>query len=267
MPACAPSAENAAGTDERPDQQTADADDDASAGQPMPPIHVELIEEPLDGGRNIHREAYQGLLQSCGDAGFPITPLAPDQVDQLGTARVKLWFSDQVRVLSRESWSFEKDPQPRSCNFRLVREGLHSRTDTDGVVETDLGSGEVTRQAADPGLLERFPAEAGDSVMAALGYQGPTRISVAGEPCAQWTNRTGATVCLWSGGRAWGFSDAVGASGCSPSPLSTYENSIVLQQAPPSEGVGCRVTTVQFTVGTVFGEREMAPPRSLPEAS
>ena len=231
----------------------------------MPPIHVELLEEPLDSGRNIRREAYQSLLQSCGEAGFPTTPLSPDQVEKLGTARVELWFSDQVRVLSRESWNFEKDAQPRACNFRLVREGLHSRTDADGVVETDLGSGEVTRLAGDPGLLERFPAEPNVEVMAALGYEGPTRISVAGESCAQWTDRAGATVCLWSGGHHWGFSDAIGASGCSPSPLSMYENSIVLQQAPPSEGAGCRVTTLQFNIGAEFAERELEPPRGLSE--
>ena len=248
------------------------ASDAATPGEPtpaatasgIPAIHVELVEEPLLGGKNSRREAYAGLVDACREAGFAVTPLASEDVARLGTARVRLWFSESVQVLSREAWDFAKDDGPGlSCHFRVVRTGTHSRSGADGVVETDLESHEVTRGAADPASLVREPVSAGDSVMAAMGYQGPVKQSVAGQPCAQWTAPDGATLCLWSGGRDWGFADTVASGGCSPTPLSSYAGAIALSQSPSDRGDGCRLRTVRFTVGTPLDEAAMAAPGAV----
>ena len=260
LPACSPAEDsNPSTTDADALQQTTPP---STQQQPIPPIHVELIEESLEAGVNRRREAYQSLLQACNEAGFPTTPLSPAQVEKLGTARVGLWFAEDVQMLSRQSWNFRKDgTESQACNFALTGGGLHSRIGPDATVETDLETGESSQSPTEPGRLQRTSAQDdGGAVMEALGFAGPVESMVAGQPCAQWTAGDGATVCLWSGGRAWGFTDTINASGCSPSPLSTYESSIVVAQAPSSEGTGCKVTVQRFTVGTAFDEAGLAPP-------
>ncbi|MGQ4582112.1 hypothetical protein [Lysobacter sp. F60174L2] len=247
-------------------QEAADADE---ANEPMPPIHVDLLEEPLMAGRNVRRDAYEQALQHCQDAGFPTTPLSPQQAERLGTAHVQLFFSDEVQVLSRQSWNYlMKGVESQRCTFQLVSAGLHSRIGPDATIETDLETGETTRGPTDADRLQRISEHVdSDQVMETLGYSGPVKMTVAGQPCARWTAPDGATVCLWSGGRQWGFSDEIDARGCSPAPLSTYESAIVLAQTAPTEGMGCKVTVRRFTVGTSFEAADLEPPGEALEAS
>lgn len=238
------------------------ASTDAS-GRAMPPIHADLITEELYRGENSQRRNYRDALVRCQDAGFPITPLSPSQLELLGTVRVQLWFAPGLQVMRQEIFEFALREPLGSCHFQLVRDGGQQYVDARVERWVDFKTGETSEGEPQFHTLNRVAIEPVTAQAAATsaGWPVPTASTIAGQACTLWEDPRfgGRRICLWAGGLEWGFRNDQPSSGCLPELLSIYESRIVLAEEPLS-GNGCRITTRSFTVGKPFGPADYAPP-------
>lgn len=233
-----------------------------NAGSSMPPIYADLLEEELYKGQNSEKRDYQGHLKRCQDAGFPTTPLTPEQVEQLGTTRVQMWFEQGREIIRSETWVFRVGEEGiGTCHFQLIRSGNQSYNDAQVSRVTDLESGEVSSEPPQAYMVNRVAIEVEGGLAQIASKENlavPASRTLAGVQCTQWTDPRffGRTICLWAGGRAWGFDDTDSSSGCGAN--HTYR--IVLSEEPLS-GSGCRITARRFTVGRPISpdEYQLAP--------
>lgn len=222
----------------------------ASVSSGMPPIYVDLVEEELHKGENSEKRNYRGHLKRCQDAGFPTTPLSPEQVQPLGTTRVQQWFEPGREIVRSETWVFRVGEEGiGTCHFKLIRSGSQGYNDAQTSQVTDFETGEVSNETPQAYIVNRLAIEPDDGLAQIAEKEGlapPTTRTVAGAQCTQWTDPRffGRTICLWSGGRAWGFGDTDPASGCGMH----HVYRIVLSEEPLS-GSGCRITMRRFSVG------------------
>lgn len=239
----------------------ADGESEADVSGQMPTIYVDIKEEDLSKGKNPGIASYLETLKLCGNAGAPTRALTPEQVQKIGTWRRQRWYSPDFVAGRDERWSyqFEEGAPPGTCYFKLDRLGEHFYTDGTTLVSTDLATGETTRQPEPADALYRMPATEDPS--RSPDRSGPVKRSIGGQPCLEWTSlpdgyATGTRVCLWSGGREWGFGAVpMLYSYCgNPSPYA-----IVLSEEPLS-GTGCGISVQHMTVG-----EPLDPAAYLPE--
>lgn len=220
----------------------------------MPPIHVRQIVELTRNGVNEARQNYLDTIRDCQAGGLQSRPLAGEDVALVGTTRYELWFDRDTEVVRQTSWEVANDGAAGSCLFRLQTTGTQETTTATRYQQVDLGTGEHTDDAAPDDALARFPAEKSESV-ALAGFRGPTRRSVAGQPCDEWAKPSGLRQCVWSGGTKWGFT---------AEPLNEYRPNrgfIVLEQTPGGDA-DFKVTTQAISVGKPFDRAELEAPRT-----
>lgn len=234
-------------------------------GEGFPPLYVDRVLESVTDGRNEHRDGYRKRLELCQEAGIPTTPLGSDEEELAGTERWRLWRSNTHLVLRSESW-MAVTPQDEAsreamCRFSLDHRGTHVYTDAERTVTIDLATGERSEGPGNPHIaMERVAdADAGKAhaVARQAGMQGPSRMTVLGQPCDRWVAPDGGAVCVWAGGLPWGLTSEADGPFLLTSDIS--ELYIVLESEPPAEGYGARLETRSIEFGTPFDIADLLP--------
>ncbi len=211
----------------------------------MPAIHLDQTAELWVDGRNARRAAYLAAAQACEAGGIPTRRLSEADVALVGVTRYEMWLDGKSEILQTRTWDAGQESPDAVCQFKLDLNGTFSTTTATRSIEQDLATGQRSEQPMDgTDALRRFAINAADE-HAPQGFAGPVARQVAGQPCDEWTTPNQARLCVWSGGRAWGFG-AVRGDDYRPSP-----NGIVLE-ATPVNGDGYHVTTQVLSVGQAF---------------
>ncbi len=208
----------------------------AARARSLPALHVQLDWENLLAGRHVSREDYQLRLRTCEEAGMAVTPLSAEEAARLDTGTVEIRIDGQQQVVRQKAWTLgfdDNDPGVAgSCRFRLVEDADETLAGYEGIEFAPL-------DAAERHLPDGWTA---------LGEG-----SIGGQSCTRWRKSADLgppeEVCVWSGGRKWGFDDGpVSALGCDGIAIGGYFTAIPLQ-ATPLDGNGCVVKLRTFSVG------------------
>lgn len=164
----------------------------------MPAIHFDqTVELILDGG-NSERETYQNTLRNCRAAGMQTRELPEHDVALVGITRYEGWFEPNSEVIRERSWEIVNDGPASTCLFRLEMTGLQESTTAEHYEQLDLATGERSVQPLTPDALLRVPVGK-DEEVSSMGFEGPQRKTVTGQPCNEWINRSsGFRQCVWA---------------------------------------------------------------------
>lgn len=254
------------------DRHADDGKDDAgNAASATPPIHVTQTMVVLREGKPAREDDYRQALADCQKGPMPTQPLGDDVVGKLGRTYYDLWYQGARLAERAEHWDFQVIG---TCQFKVVHEQTLAIVKPGEAIDIDLVGRTGTRQHSD-GVVRQARADVhaddkfsggGDddaalraAVAAQLGKQGQGDLmaqsagtaSAAGQPCQRIAQPTVGEACVWSGGKAWGFSSDVVDDG---EGLSGRTNSIVLWRHPP-QGNGREWATQKMTVGqTIDGK-------------
>lgn len=221
----------------------------------MPPIHVDQTVELLFDGNNSVRETYKNTIRDCLAAGLQSRALSEEDIALVGVTRYEAWFAQDMEVIRERSWQVVNDGPDGTCLFRLQMTGLQETTTSKHYEQIDLATGERNVEPSAADALFRMAAEK-EEEEPGLGFEGPQRKTVAGQPCNEWVNPSSAfKQCVWTGGKAWGFTPG-GLNDHRPS-----RNFIVLEQMPLN-GQGYKVFTTNITIGRVFEPSQLKNPAS-----
>lgn len=218
---------------------------DAGAVKDVPPIHLDQTAELLVDGRNAQREGYLNAVNACEAGGLPTRRVAEADVALLGVTRYEVWIDGKSESTQTRTWKAVPESSQAPCQFHLEMTGTFTSTTQSRYLEQDLATGVSEEQPLQSGEeLQRFALSAEDDA-APQGFQGPVTKQVAGQPCDEWTSRQNNRICVWSGGREWGFGSSRGDD------VRPSSNSFVLE-AEPADGNGYRMTTQTLSVGQAF---------------
>lgn len=240
-----------------------------------PPIYLEQTVVVLQDGQPTVEKNYREALADCLKVPqWPARPLAEDIVKKLGRTYIKTQF-DGRRMASRvDTWGFTESEAPHICQFyptheasvSIIEPGVATTIDlikhkrktnpSDGVVRyppPPVGGDEASRKAKVAELLRQrgYDQAAGDVTQPSI------RSSEAGQPCAL-KHTSLADICMWSGGRQWGFStDGTALLDGRPPAM----DSIQLRR-DPAKGTGFRWRTTRMIVGGHNGDTLFEASRS-----
>jgi len=241
---------------------------DPDAVTDWPAIHLDQVQERVEGGENAARLDYQLALENCRKTGWPIRELSESELERLGTHRVRMWISPELEVIRSEEWrlAMEEDAPVASCLFRLLYQGRYSYVDGSRGMSRPLGEPTSDGDAGtgmSPGgeIPPRYALDPPDGVPAGFSAVGTSR--VAGHPCRAWRGpgeRGTIEQCLWSGGRSFGFDDHDAGEGCSPGQTVQAILGTVILSQEPVDGDGCRIRTSVFSVGGALDRAAYSPP-------
>lgn len=246
-----------------PGEAVDDASPPAASPAPseVPAIYVDsVLEVPADDG-NKEQEDYRFRLEACEAGNRPTTRLTSDELVKLGTKRLQRWWGGDRAAVRMEEWVLGSGSLKSGefCKFYLASRGRHTYFDQSGTVTLRLHDGSTETAGAETHWRFNGPARAEDPTVRKGREQrrgAPSQQTVAGQPCEQWSLEH-ATVCTWTAGRQWGFSDSP------PSMMATTHQShlmgrVVLAQEPRSNGVE-RIETREFVVGGTLDDAAMRP--------
>ena len=225
-------------------------------------LHLDQVVQSLEQGRNVTLEGYRSRLDNCRKAGIAARGIPESEEHLIGTGRWRMWRDNERYAYRTEYWHVGQPENPASredlCTFTLERTGEHGYVDARRAVSVDLATGERTEGEGNPGIVLTGPgAGTGDGAGQAGALQGPTRTSVAGQPCDRWQARQGATLCVWSGGTRWGFSGVADSEFLVVDGL--RPDHIVLEADPPPDAIGDELRTTLFVVGAPLDQGAMEP--------
>lgn len=215
---------------------TSGATDVAHAVSGQPVLRVVFTWEQRLDGTNKERQNYRALLDACHAAGWPVHELSAQDEARLDTGRVEVTVGPAGRHVRQTAWSLARgdgnaDGQS-ACQARLAEQ----------VDQTDPGAGPGDgTQAIDT-------TESEQRRLAGLsGWSLGQEASVTRQTCKRWTSQA-QEVCVWSGGRQWGFDDApLDMAGCMSTPVDVYLTAIPLDAKPLGDN-GCVVTLESFSL-------------------
>lgn len=252
--ACSDKAPATAATSASHDDKTS-----GSAASRPPPIHFDQISVLTGDGRPKEQEAYHALLDNCHKGGLATRALTPSDEEKLGRIHVEAWIGADEQSRHEERWTLANSSM---CEFSLTYEDHTEIVDANGRSTSIDG---VTHQVDVQELGKPAPvsplAPEDEEMIEAARKAGWTRQGNAnsnGAECAVWQDTTGFQVCVWTGGRQWGYSTngpIALKDGMSPG------DAIVLW-AHPGRYASWQLETREFSVGKALDRRAFAVPAS-----
>lgn len=236
----------------------------------FPGLYVDRVLEVLTDGRNAQRDGYRQRLQTCQEAGVPTTPLSSEEEALIATERWRLWRGDDYSAMRTESWMVGirggEVNRETMCDFLLEYSSTHVYIDARRTIEIDLVTGERSEHPGVPDIaMQRVDdpgiAEANQAARQS-GMTGPVRITVAGQPCDQWTSPDGSTACVWAGGLPWGLTSEMSGPFHLTDGISDLY--IVLQADPAADATGTRVETRRLEFGAPQDRGDILPAEGSP---
>jgi len=236
---------------------SADKSETASSAAPRPPIHYDQTAVLTVDGQPQEEQSYQTLLENCHKAGSPTRALTPSDAGKLGRVHVEAWVGLEKQSRHEEEWHLDSS---KSCEFALTHIDQTEIVDSKGrSTAVDGVTHEVNvQELGEPAPVTPLPASDGEVTdghrQAGWSKQGVANAN--GAQCAIWQNSTGFQLCVWTGGRQWGYSsDGMTAlkDGVSPG------DAIVLW-THPGRGATWKLDTREFSVGKALDSRAFAIP-------
>ena len=229
-----------------------------SGGSARPPIHLDQTGVLTVEGQPAEEQSYRTLLDNCQKGGIPTHALSPSEAAKIGRMHLEAWIAPDEQSRREEQWHVDAS---KPCEFYLIHQDQTEIVDANGRSTAIDG---VTHQVVDVQELGKPNTEvalaATDGEMteghrqAGWSKQGTATANDA--QCAVWQDSSGFQVCVWNGGRQWGYtSDGMTAlkDGVSPG------DAIVLW-AHPGRGSSWKLETQEFSVGKAIDRRAFAIP-------
>lgn len=246
------------------DPENADAGEsaaDANIADQAPPIRYEQTGVFVSHGQPVEVSNYRTHLKHCEASGFPVTPLPADVADKLGHIYRKVWMDGVRMSVRQERWELVPgDDSAGACQFKAKHSSKMVINGPDGIVRVDLDK-KTAIHSEGHGVVRhalRMPTAADDDMKAKVladlrskGYGGAIADSesastYAGQPCKRVHTKAFGEICVWSGGRKWGFTDE--QSSVSEDPDVPVDSVVLV--ATPADGHGMKWTTTSMSVGT-----------------
>ena len=224
----------------------------AGSTSPLPPIHYDQTAVLTIDGQPQEEKSYLTLLEGCQKRGLPTHALPPDEVKKIGRVHVEAWIGPDKQSRHDEQWHLTA---PGPCQFALTHVDQTEIGDASG--HTTLIDG-VTHKVEVQALGTQEPAMAlpthDDEVTEGDRQAGWSKQGVAsdsGAQCAVWHDSAGSELCVWTGGRQWGYS----ADGPSALKDGVSRSDSIVFWAHPGRGVAWKLETKEFSFGTPLDRR------------
>lgn len=240
---------------------TGAADNTPSGGpsSPLPPIHYDQTAVSTVDGQPREEQSYRAALDDCHKAGGPIHALTPEDEAKIGRVHVEAWIGPDKQARHDEEWHLNS---AAPCDFSLNHQDMTQIGDANGrttvidgvthqVEVQDLGKpGPVTPMPPDDGELTEGARKAGWT------KQGTATANEA--QCTIWHDSTGFELCVWTGGRQWGYS----ADGSTALKEGVSRGDSIVLWAHPGQGPSWKMETRTFSVGKALDQHAFAIPES-----
>jgi len=222
-----------------------------------PPIHYDQTSVLTSEGQPTEQHSYQRLRDDCQKSGLPMHALAPEEESKVGRVHVEAWIGPNKQSRREEEWHIE-DSTP--CQFSLAHSDQIQIDDANGratLVDAVTHKVEV-QELGKPAPVTALPASDGELTEGErqAGWIKKSTASDHGAQCAIWEDASGFQLCVWTGGREWGYS----ADGATALKDGLSRGDSIVLWAHPGRGPGWKLETQQFSVGAALDERAFAVP-------
>jgi hypothetical protein len=208
-------------------------------------------------GQPQEEKSYLTVLEGCRKSGARTRALTPDEVAKIGRVHVEAWIGPDKQARHDEEWHLDA---PGPCQFALTHVDQTQIADANG--RTTLIDG-VTHKVEVQELGKQEPAMAlpasdGEMTEGArqAGWSKQGLASDSGAQCAVWQDASGSQLCVWTGGRQWGYS----ADGPSALKDGVSRSDSIVFWAHPGRGVAWKLETKEFSLGKALDSRAFEVP-------
>jgi hypothetical protein len=237
------------------------AADNAEAGSasPPPPIHYDQTAVLTVDGQPREEQSYRTLLEYCQKAGGPIRALTSSDAAKIGRVHVEAWIGPDKQSRHDEEWHLDST---KPCEFSLTHLDQTQIGDANGrVTVIDGVTHEVNvQEQGKPAPVTALPASDGEMNEGDRqnGWSKQGIANANGAQCAVWQNSTGFQLCIWTGGRQWGYS----SHGTNALKDGVSPGDAIVLWAHPGQGATWKLDTREFSVGKALDSRAFAIPEN-----
>lgn len=229
-----------------------------SSTSPPPPIHYDQTTVLTVDGQPSEQKSYRVLLEGCQKGGVPTRALTPDEEGKVGRVHVEAWIGPDKQARRQEAWRLDV---PAPCQFSLAHQDQTQVDDANGrstLIDGITHKVEV-QDVGKPAPVTPLPPEDGELTEGdrQAGWSKQGIATESGAQCAVWQDSLGFELCVWTGGRQWGYS----ADG--PTALKdgvSRNDSIVFWAHPSPRGASWKLETREFSVGKALDTRAFEVP-------
>lgn len=237
---------------------------EGSASQPPPPIHFDQISVLTGDGHPKEEESYRILLQNCQKGGGATRPLTPGETEKIGRVHVEAWIGPDKQSRREERWNLASD---KPCEFSLTHEDQTEIVDANGrsTVVDGITHAVDVQETGKPAPVTALPASDGELTEGArrAGWSKQGTANANGTQCAIWQDSSGFQLCVWTGGRQWGYS----ADGSTALKDGMSRGDAIVLWARPGQGATWKLETKAFSVGTPLDKRAFDIPGNATHGS
>jgi len=237
---------------------------DDSGSPPPPPIHYDQTSVLTLDGQPQEERSYRTLVENCRKAGVPTRVLVPSDVEKIGRVHLEAWIGPDKQSRHEEEWHLDSS---KPCEFAVTHMDQTEIVDAKGrSTSIDGVTHEVkVQELGEPAPVAPVSADDGEMTEGhrRAGWSKQGTANANGAQCAVWQDSAGFQVCVWTGGRQWGYStDGMTAlhGGVSRG------DSIVLWAHPGREGAW-KLDTREFSVGKPLDSRAFSMPKNVAGAT
>jgi hypothetical protein len=237
-----------------------DASQAASSGGDRPPIHFDQTAVLMTDGQPTEQNSYMTLLAGCQKSGRPMHALTQAEVGKIGRLHVESWIGPDKTSRHEEEWHLES---PAPCQFALTHKDHTEIVDAKGrstMIDNTTHTADV-QETGEPSPMGALPENDGamDDAANKAGWSKKADAMANGVPCAVWQNALGFEACVWSGGRAWGYS----SYGVDALKDGMSDGQSIVLWAHPGKGAAWQLETRTFSVGQPLDSNAFAIPANV----
>jgi hypothetical protein len=252
LPACSDKAPAAAAN-------SAAQHDEAGSASRRPPIHFDQTAVLTVDGEPKEEQAYYTYLKDCQKVGGPIRPLTPSDVGKIGRVHVEAWIDPDQQSRHEEEWHVDS---PATCQFSLTHQDLTEIVDANGrstAIDGVTHNVDV-QELGKPAPVTALPATDGEmnEGIRQAGWSKQGIANANGAQCAVWQDSSGFQLCVWTGGRQWGYS----SDGMTSLKDGVSRSDSIVFWAHPGRGASWKLETREFSVGKALDRRAFAIPEN-----
>ncbi len=221
-------------------------------GSPLPPIHYDQTAVLTLDGEPQEEKSYRTLLQGCQKVGVTTRGLTPEDVQKIGRVHVEAWIAPDKQSRHQEEWHLNV---PGPCQFALTHVDQTQIDDASG--RSTLIDGVThkvdVQELGKPAPPAALPPSDGEMTEGArqAGWTKQGVASDSGAQCAVWQDSSGSELCVWTGGRQWGYS----ADGSTALKDGVSRSDSIVFWAHPGRGVAWKLDTKEFSFGKALDRR------------
>jgi hypothetical protein len=235
-----------------------------SAASPAPPIHYDQTSVLTMDGQPKEEESYRKLLADCQKAGAALHALTPEDMAKVGRVHLEAWIGPDKQARHQEEWHLDA---PGPCQFALSHVDQTEIDDANGRATTIDGVTHKVdvQELGKPTPVAPLPPEDGEMNEGArqAGWTKQGLATSNGAQCAVWQSSTGFQLCVWTGGRQWGYS----ADGMTALKDGVSRGDSIVLWTRPGQGAAWKLETKEFSVGQALDSRAFALPANTAQGA